>query len=71
VLRQADWELKPHFTAFWATRNFPSSVRGPVECWAFAVFAAICVGVAITVMLLCGEFECMKRTGATAFPFAI
>jgi hypothetical protein len=43
--------LKPHLTAFWATRNFPSSVRGPVECCAFAVFAAICMGVAITVML--------------------
>jgi hypothetical protein len=34
-----------------------------VECCAFAVFAAICVGVAITVMLLGSDVEKGKRDG--------
>ena len=41
--------LNPSLMALAEERALPSGVVGPVLCWAFAVLAMICAGVAIAV----------------------
>src|SRR5258708_3030968 len=52
--RTTAFDLTPCLRAFWEEAALPSSVRGPVECWALARLAADWVDVDMGILLFAG-----------------